>query len=604
MNEHIVLVLAIIGLISILCQWFAWWVKLPSILFLLLVGIFLGPVFGWLKPDDIFGHLLFPFISLSVAVILFEGSLTLKFDEIKGVQRVVQYMVSIGMLVTWIVVSLVTRVFLGFPWELAFLFGAIMVVTGPTVIVPMLRTVRPNAAISNILRWEGIIIDPIGALLAVLVFEFVISAHSGGFALGHTFWIFGKIVFIGLFLGGLGGYIIGSLLRKHILPEYLHNVASLTAALGVFAFSNAIQEESGLLSVTVMGVWLANMKNVHVDDILDFKESLSVLLISVLFIILAARIEFAQFELLGISAVAVFLVMQFIARPLKVLVSTWNSELKLQEKMLLAWIAPRGIVAAAISALFAIRLQENFDQASLLVPLTFSVIIGTVVLQSATAGPLARMLKVAEPEPKGFLIIGANQVARVVAKSLEEKGFRALLTDSNWDNIRTARMEGLRTFFGSPVSEHADRNLDLVGIGRLFGLSHHAERNALAALRYRTEFGKNNVYSIQSAYEASSTEKHKIATIHRGDILFGDSVSYSSLAKLVNQGGEIKSTKITDSFSFDDLKALLSKEAVLMFALDRKNNLHIFSHDSHFQPEVGWTIISLVPKSEESKNGH
>ncbi len=598
MSEHGLVALAGIGLLSIACQWFAWSVKLPAILFLLLTGIVAGPVTGWLNPDELFGDLLFPIVSLSVAVILFEGSLTLKFDQIKGITKVVRNMVTIGMLTTWLVLSTACYLFLPFPLELAMLFGAIAVVTGPTVIIPMLRTVRPNARISNILRWEGIIIDPVGAILAVLVFEFIISSGINQ-AISHTLLVFGQVIIIGVALGAFAGHTLGLILRNHLLPEYLHNMATLTLMFGVFALSNVLQAESGLLTVTVMGIWLANMRDVRVDEILDFKESLSLLLISGLFIILAARIEFSQIEALGWGAVGVLLVIQFVARPLKIFLCTLGSDLRWQERALLSWIAPRGIVAAAVSALFAMRLQQQgYEQASLLVSLTFLVIIGTVVLQSSTARFVAKKLGVAEPEPRGVLIIGANQIAREIAKAIEKQGFRALLTDTSWDNIRVARMEGLTTYYGNPISEHADRHLDLVGIGKMFGMSPQDDLNTLASLRYKREFGINQIYSLPSKKKKSNPEKHTVSDEHRGYTLFGDEISYSKLASLLSKGAEIHSTLLTQTFGFEEYTRKYGKSAIPLLAIDKKDVLRVFHGGEQLTPGAGWNIISLINKED------
>ena len=604
MNEHNMLLLAGIGLIAIVCQWFAWWVKLPAILFLLLAGIVAGPLTGWLDPDQLFGDLLFPFVSLAVAVILFEGGLTLRFHEIQGLQRVVRNLVSSGMLVTWLIVALATHFLLGFDWNLSFLFGAVMVVTGPTVIVPLLRTVRPNARISNILRWEGIVIDPIGALLAVLVFEFIISGQ-GGSALTHTLAIFGTILAIGFAMGAAAGYLLGLILRHHLLPEYLHNVATLIIVFGVFAFSNAIAEESGLLTVTVMGIWLANMKQVPMKDILNFKESLSVLLISGLFIILAARIELEQFARLGWGAVALFVTIQFAARPAKVFVSTLGSSLEWRERALLAWIGPRGIVAAAVTALFAMRLQQqNYPGAELLVPLAFAIIIGTVVVQSATAGILARLLGVAEPEPRGFLIIGANSFARAIGRVLRKHGFRAVLTDTNWTHIKEARVkDGLDTFYGNPVSDYADRHLNLVGMGRMLGLSRQSDLNALASLKYRTEFGRNEIYTLQSSADVKRSEKLNVSGEHRGHILFGEDVTYSKLASLMSQGAEIRSTLLTEEFDFDAYRNTYGSRAIPLFVLGSKGKLECFVAGGRLAPQPGWTVIALIQPEKRERPG-
>ncbi len=602
MTEHIIVALALIIFTGILCQWFAWAVKLPAILFLLMAGIIAGPITGGLDPVELFGQLLFPLVSLSVAIILFEGGLTLKLHEISGLERVVRNLLTIGLLVTWVVTAVATRLALGFSWELSFLFGAITVVTGPTVIVPMLRTVRPNATISNILRWEGIAIDPIGALLAVLVFQFIISGSDGG-ALGHTIFSFGQTIFIGLTLGAGVGYGFGVTLRNHWLPEYLHNVATLALVCSLFAFSNMVSEESGLLAVTVMGFWLANMKDTPIENILDFKESLSVLLISALFIILAARIEFHEFWELGYAALWIFLAIQFLARPLKAFVSTLGSSLKWQERAMLGWIAPRGIVAAAVSSLFAIRLEQaGYDQAGLLAPLTFVVIIGTVTLQSATSRPLASWLNVAEPEPKGFLIIGANQVARAISQALESNGFRALMTDTSWDNIKKARMENLPAYYGNPISEHADRQLDLVGIGRMLALSPQAEQNLVAGLRYRLEFGRNAIYTLMTSSEKTAPEKLRAADAHRGNVLFGDGVTYSMLASLISQGAEIRSTGLTEEFDLEQYEQQYGASAIRMFAIDGKGRIKVFTTDNSLKPGPGWTIMSLVKAEKENED--
>ena len=493
--DNPVIALAGIGLVAIVCQWAAWLTKFPAILWLLLAGILIGPGIGWLDPDALFGDLLFPFVSLAVAIVLFEGSLTLRFSEIQGMEHVVRRLISIGMLLTWLVTTLAAHWLVAFPWQLAFLFGALTVVTGPTVIVPILRTVRPTAQVANILRWEGVVIDPIGALLAVLVFEFIISGKDGG-ALGHTFFTFSATVLTGVIIGAVCGQTLGVVLRRHWLPVYLHNLAVLTVVIGAFALSNWIQEESGLLAVTIMGIWMANMKNVKISEILDFKESLSVLFVSGLFILLAARLDLGQLQILGTGAIGVLLVMQLIARPLKVFSATLGSSLNWRERLVLAWIGPRGVVAAAMAALFAIRLQQRgYEFAELLVPLTFFIIIGTVLLQSATARPLAKWLGVAEPEPRGFLILGANPLARAIAAGLKKENFRIVLADGNWDNIRIAMLDGHTTYYGNVVSEHADRHLDLIGIGRLLALSPQSEVNTLAALRYRAEFGTKNIYT-------------------------------------------------------------------------------------------------------------
>ncbi|WP_460054387.1 cation:proton antiporter [Pseudomonas sp. S2_D06] len=593
-EQQILLAFGGIGAAALLCQWLAWRLKLPAILFLLLAGILAGPVLHLLDPQEMFGPLLMPLVSLAVALILFEGSLTLHLSEWREIGSVVHRLVTIGALSTWVVIAVATHWLLDFDWMLAILFGSLTLVTGPTVIVPMLRVVRPKASIANILRWEGIAIDPIGALLAVVVYSFIIASSKGN-GLEESLLTFGGVILCGSLFGVLGGWLLGTLIRRQWLPEYLHNLAALAAVLGIFIGSNEVTNESGLLAVTLMGMWLANMKGVDVRHILHFKENLSVLLISGLFILLAARLDLNAMIGLGPLVLILLLVIQFIARPLNVLLSTAGSSLGWRERALLAWIAPRGIVAAAVSAIFAIRLHEAGHQgALLLVPLTFAVIIGTVVLQSATARPLARLLKVAEPAPSGFLIIGANGPARTLGKALQQLGSRVLLTDSSWENIRAARMEGLPTYFGNPASQHADAHLDLVGLGHLLALSPSGEMNTLALMRFRHELGHQRMFGLASGQENRRTDKHRTSLEHRGNQLGSEALTYAKLASQLSQGAELYSTTLTDGFSWDNYRALHGERATLLFVRDDSGWVHVVTPDSVLKPAAGWTLLALI----------
>lgn len=594
MTGNSLLALAAIGTAGLLCQWLAWLTRLPAILYLLIVGIVMGPVSGYLAPDALFGDLLFPFISIAVAIILFEGSMTLKIGEIRGIGKVVRNLITLGAGVTWLVSGLAAYYLLDFSAGLAALFGAIVVVTGPTVIVPMLRSVRPNAKIANVLRWEGIAIDPLGALLAVLVYNYILSEQAAE-ALGTVLLIFLKTIAAGVVTGLLAALLTAFILRRHLIPEYLRNMFVLALVIATFAISDLLQHESGLLAVTVMGMVLANSRNLEIEDILNFKETLSLLLISALFIILAARVELHQFVALGWPALGVLAVIMLLARPLAVFLSAFKSDLNWREQLLIAWIGPRGIVAAAVAALFALRLSEvGYTGATYIVPLTFAIIIGTVVIQSATAAPLARLLKVAEPEPKGFLIIGAGNVARAIGKALQEKEYKVMLSDSNWENVRTARMEGLPVYYGNPISEHADTHLDLVGIGRLLAMSGRASFDSLAIMRFKGEFGVNNLYQLQTSREQVTDEKHNIATKHRGHPLFGEEVTHGMLAGWLRGGAELHTTQLSESFSFDQYLDKYRERCLPLFAIDNSEQLHIFTADKTIEPEPGWFITSLI----------
>lgn len=603
MTSFILLKLGCIGALGFLCQWLAWRIKLPAILFLLLSGIVIGPVLGIVNPDEIFGELLLPLVSLAVAVILFEGSLTLKLSELHDIGRTVRNMVTWGIFLNAAVTTLAVRFLTGLDWSLALLFGSIMVVTGPTVIVPMLKATRLNSRISRTLRWEGIIIDPIGALLAVLVFEFIISQQEGASAL-HILGVFASTIFIGTLTGGIAALLFGFLLRKHWIPEYLQNYAALAFVTLTFAFTNSVMHESGLIAVTVMGIVLVNMPGVHIRSILHFKENLTTVLVSILFIVLAARIDFTALYQLGFGALGVLLAMQFLARPLKVFACTHNSGFSFSERFLLAWVGPRGIVAAAICAAFALRLEHfGLSNAELLVPLSFTVIIGTVLIQGTTARALGRLMNVAEPENKGILIVGSNPFSIALARALRDQNVQSVICDTYWDSLTPARMEGLDTYYGNPMSNHAEVYLDKSGLGAALGLSYDRERNSTAALRFREEFGPQNVYTLSQASGTGQAEdKHHLGDHYKGRTLFGKEVSYGVLAGMISRGATIRKTSITAEYSFEDWLADNEKSKVILLCMITKNGaLQWAIADKDLKVTPGCTLLSLaLPKTEQA----
>lgn len=581
--------------IGFACQWLAWRVRLPAILFLLLAGIVAGPVTGLLQPDKVMGDLLFPVVSLAVAVILFEGSLTLRFHELKGIGHAVRGLVTYGAVLALVLLATAAHVIGGLGWELSFLFGALTCVTGPTVIAPMLRTVRPNARIANVLRWEGIVIDPVGALFAVLVYEAIVSHREG-----HSLQVFLGTVACGAVVGAIAAFILGNLLRRHWIPEYLQNFGSLAAVLLAFSLSNAAAHESGLLAVTIMGIALGNMRDVHIDDIMDFKEHLTTLLVSTLFILLAARLDWPLPDGALLAGLVIFAIAQIIIRPLSVFVSSLGSGLSWRERALIGWVAPRGIVAASVSALFAIRLEHNgMAGADKLVPLVFLMIIGTVVFQSATARPLARWLRVAEPEPRGVLIYGANAVAIEVVRALHAiEGLRVTVADDDWHGIRTVRMEGVSTFFGNPASQAADRNLDLAGIGHLLAMSTHRELNSLVSVHYREEFGRDKVFRLRNLSPEESHGRVSLAGSLLAPPLFADDMTHARFDDLLKAGWRTKTTRLSEAFDWVKFREQHGADTVLLFGIEPRGDLRIATGLRTLEPKPGWTVIALVPPAE------
>lgn len=569
--------------------------RLPAILPLLLTGLLLGPALGLLDPDEFLGDLLFPMVSLGVAIILFEGSLTLRFSDVRSVARVIRNLTSIGVAVTWGVMAVAAHFIVGLEWQLSLLFGALVTVTGPTVVMPMLRSIRPTERIANILRWEGILVDPIGAVLAVLIFEMLLTGQQS-----ESWMEFVKVIVLGSVWGLAGGVVLGQVLKRHVIPDYLENYAGLAFVLLVFTASNALGRESGLIAVTVMGLVMANMKGLDVERLLSFKEHLTVVLISMLFILLAARVDLEQVASIGVASLLVLAVALFVARPLAVALSSLGSSLSWREGVLLSWVAPRGIVAAAISALFALRLEGQVEGAALLVPLTFVIIIGTVVVQSLTAGALASRLGLSSRGEQGVLITASNQVALLLGEALLANDIKVLVADTRRDRLREARMKGLSAFYGNPLSEHADRHMDLTGYNWLWALSLNAEANAMVCDRLRPEFGPKRVFSVQLAGPDESDRREGLATGLRTNTLFGSGVTWPKLASLAGKGAVTRSTPLTEEYGFEALCADQGDDAVNLFALDERGRLRVFTPKDDLELEPGWTVVSLGMENERT----
>ena len=583
-------------------QWIASRLRLPSILFLLAFGILAGPVTGWFRPDEIFGQdLLFTVVSLAVAVILFEGALSLKFGDLKHIGGVMLSLLTVGVGITWLLTTGLARGILGLDWSVSLLLGAILVVTGPTVIGPLLRVIRPVGRVGPISRWEGIVIDPIGAVLAVLVFEASLEFRQAG--LDRASWDATTSLLRTIVLGGgigiTAGMTVGWLLRRHELPDHLRNPVTLMFVVAAFASSNLLQHESGLVAVTVMGIVLANVRNIDMHPILEFKEALSLLLISTLFILLSARLEFADFVSLGWRGPVFLMGMLIIVRPVSVFLSTITSGLTIQEKLFLAWFAPRGIVAAAVSSIFALQMQSGGEQ---LVSATFLTIIGTVLVYGLTAFPLAKRMGLASDDPQGVLIAGASPGARAIAQALQEAGFQVLLVDTNPWNIQAARMEGLPTKLGNILSERLIEELDLGGIGRFLAMTPNDEVNSLAAMHLRHLFGRANTYQLVP-YQRKE-KKETAPTSVRARFLFDEQATHQFFTGRFASGAIVKATKLSDTYTLDDFRGRYGADAVILFRISEGKKLLIDVADEPMTPTAGQTVIALVDRPQETAHDH
>lgn len=586
-TDPVLLQVASIPVLGVTSLWLAWRLSLPSIFILLTVGIILGPGLGLINPTELIGDLLYPIISISVAIILFEGGLTLNMADLKKTGKSVRNLVSIGNIITWITTSLAAYYILGLNVKVAILLGSILVVTGPTVIIPLLGHVRPKKKLATILRWEGITIDPIGALQAVFVLE-VILAASIGEAFGVVVTIFLKTLLIGFAVGLTGALGLVVFIKKHWVPDFLQEAITLMLVIGTYVLSDYFQPESGLLTVTIMGIILANQKLVTIKHIITFKENLTLLLLSTVFIILAANLELQELLLhLNMNSMLFLCAVIFIARPLCVFCSTIGAPLTINGKLFLSWMAPRGIVAAAVASLFAIKLENiGIEQASSLISLTFLVIISTVVLYGLTAKPVARLLGVLQPNRQGILIVGAHDWARSLAKALLQHHINTLIVDTNKQNILTAREEGINAVHGSILGKKIGDEIEMGQIGQLVALTPSDEVNLLAVIEYESLFGRENVFRISPESKQNSqksTEKK---------FLFSKGTTFTYISARLTAGSDFKSVMITDSFSFKTFTTKNPK-AISMFIITQQHHLIIIRAESDISPKPGQLLIYL-----------
>lgn len=605
MTESILIGITSVIFFGVGAQWVGWKFKLPAILLLLLSGLLAGPILGLVKPDQLMGDLLTPFINVSVAIILFEGGLSLKFSELKNVGGAIGNLVSIGALLTWVLTSLSAYVFFGFGWELAVLLGAILIVTGPTVIVPLLRQVRPSGQVGPILKWEGIVIDPIGAMIAVLVYEVILTSGFSE-ATSLAFMSIFKTILFGSVLGLAGAGVLYGLLKKHLLPDFLQNPVSLMIVVLIFTISDIFQHESGLWATTLMGVVLANQKAARIHHIIEFKENIRLLLLSALFILLAARIELT--DLLGnlnLSMMAFLVVLIFAIRPAAVYLSTIFSPLSWKEKLFLCWMAPRGVVAASISSIFAISLVQNgYPEANQLISIVFITIISTVAIYGLTAPWVARKLGVAKPVPRGFLIIGAHEWAIDMAKELEKYDVKVTIADSNWNNISRAKSKNLETFYGDVLSEYALDRLNLDGIGKLLSVTPNDEVNALTVIRFSELFGRSLVYKLPPGIKKKSVDPDdkEDGILQTGRTLFDEEANYDTLTQEYQEGKVIKSTQLTEKFTFQNFKETHGDDAIPLFLVSDDKSIRPFTTDNPPEPKPGNILISMAnPDADAEK---
>lgn len=599
--------LAGIIILGILAQWVAWKLKIPAILPLILIGLLVGPIAAtyitedgskWIEPiwngeKGLFpGDYLYNFVSLAISIILFEGGLTLKREEIKNVGPVITKLITLGAAITFFGAGIVAHKIFNLSWELSFLFSGLIIVTGPTVITPILRNIPLKKDISTVLKWEGILIDPIGALVAVLVFEFITVGGESGFT-KTAFIEFGKIILFGTTFGFAFANALAYVINKKMIPHYLLNVASLSTVLLVFVESEIFAHESGLLAVVVMGMVLGNGKLKNIKELLYFKESLSILLISILFILLAANMNIDELMLLySWKTLALFAIVVFVIRPLAVFASTINSKLKFNEKIFISWVGPRGIVAAGIASLFGSKLlKQGVEGAEYITPLVFMIVLGTVLLNATTARFFARIIGVFLKKSNGILIVGASNPARLIASYLRDKGKRIVIIDSNKQFIEQALEDNLEALNVNIYDDELTDNIELNDVGYLIALTANDTVNKQALENFSGVFGEHGSFKI-----ASSTEINE-ATVEEKLHFFTPKDDYINLSEAFRENPIIHQVKIKDENQYKEvLSVLYAEEKSIPLFVEKGTGLYLITEYERDKLPKKELIISYLGK--------
>ncbi len=606
--ENLVFAFAIIGVLGVGAQWVAWRTNTPAIVLMAIAGVIAGPVLGIFTPADapanlppmeaLFGEFYRPIIAVAVAVILFEGGLQLNFAEIRGLQQGVQRLVVPGVPIAWGLGACAAHYLAGLTWPTALLFGGIMVVTGPTVIIPLLRQSKLNPRPATLLKWEGIVNDPVGALLAVLVFEFLAYGGEHG-TLTEIIWS----ILLASILAGALGYAIGrfaaSSFRRGWVPEYLKPPVLLTLVLVCFELANLLQHEAGLLAVTAMGVTMANSKIASINELRLFKENIAVLLVSGVFIILTANLTYDTILALGWSDLLFILAMLFVVRPLTVFASTIGAGLPIKERLLVGWVAPRGIVAVAVSSFFGVALVEvGYADGAKLIPLAFAMVFATVIAHGFTIGPLAKALGLAARERPGVLIAGASPWSIALAAKLKEMEIPVMVADASWRRLKPARLADVPTYYGEILSEVTEHHLDLNRFGYLLAVSGNEAHNALVSTDLAPELGRAAIYQV-NARGKDEDDRQALSYTLQGRTFLHSGAPLDELLKRHYSGWIYQKTRLSEEYPPEQYKKDVDKDFELVLIV-RKGVLSFASREAPLTPEIGDTVLAYVPKPEET----
>ncbi|MBY6219227.1 cation:proton antiporter [Qipengyuania aquimaris] len=595
------LVIALVGILGIGAQWIAWRTGWPAIVLMLAAGFLAGPVLGIFDPEHAFGELLEPMVAVGVALILFEGGLSLDFRELRHSGSAVMRLATIGVVLGWLFGSLAGIYIAGLAPEVAILFGGILVVTGPTVVIPLLRQSSIKSRPASILKWEAIVNDPTGALCAVIAYEYFRKVAETPDA--TLFQVVPPLI-IAAILAGLIGYVAALAIAwsfpRGAVPEYLKVPVLLAAVIGVFVISNLIEHEAGLVAVTVMGVALANMNVSSLRSIHPFKENIAILLVSGIFIMLSASLDWEELSYLnpmtpaGLNMMLFLLALLFLVRPATILLSLLGSSVPWNERLLLAWIAPRGIVLVAISGLFALRLSDlGYSDGNLLIGLSFAVVVVTIVAHGFTIDFVAKLLKVKGVTRPGMLIVGSTPWTIALAEQMRELKAPVIVVDASWQRLGLARQKGIDFYHGEILNEATEHNLELAPYQNLVAATENEAYNALVCNEFAHEIGRDRVFQLGES--ADGEDRHALPESLRGRALFESGFGVEDVSERQRQGWVFRKTKLSDEFDFEKMQERLPNAANMLLLVRSNGTIRFFTHAAKPEPRAGDTILSFSP---------
>ena len=595
-----------IAFFSIAAQWLGWKLKTAAIVFLLIGGFLAGPILGVVQPEALLGDLLTPIISLAVGIILFEGALNLNFKEIRQAKKSIRQVIIFGAPVAWAMTTAAAYYIAGLSFPVAITFGALLIVTGPTVIMPLLKNAHLKERPASILKWEGIINDPIGAVLAILCYEyFKLSKYAAdaGTDFVTTDFVTGTILAIVMigFFGILIAYAVRWLFEHDVIPEYLKPAFLLSVVLIYFVFCNSIEHDFGLIGVTILGLALANMGVSAIEELKKFKETISMMLVSGVFILITANIDPAILFSIDIRGVLFIAALLFVVRPITMFVSSLGTNMTWQEIIFTGWIAPRGIVCAAVAGVLGPYMMKiGYQDGEQILSLAFAIVLCTVFAHGLSAKFLGRKLNLVYDKNDSLIVVGASDWAVQLAKTLKSRNVEVLIADKNWHALKEARLADIEVYYGEILSEETEYHMELARYNAILAVSNNPAYNALICNIFIHEFGRDMVYQFLP-HEEDEHERRQIAHTIRGRTFGRPEMDYWDIAGDFAKGWRFRAMRLGQKENCEELLAQVKAgEVKIIGHISPKGALDLRTTDD-FEGYEAEDVVIIFEKEDAEK---